>query len=83
MFNEIKEYETKICSRCGRELPLERFRSKRTVCKSCYSTYMSELNGFAVTEENIDKIERIYKEPIPQRILDATNVNIELVGTDE
>lgn len=81
--NDNNEKRTKICSRCGRELPLERFRSKGTVCKSCYSTHMSKLNGFAVTEENMVKIERLYKEPIPQRILDTTNVNIELVGTDE
>ena len=35
--NEINE--TKKCSKCGRELPLERFRKFGTVCKSCCSTY--------------------------------------------
>lgn len=81
--NDNNEKRTKICSKCGRELPLERFRSKGTVCKSCYSTYMSELNGFAVTKENMVKIERIYKEPIPERILDTTKADIELVSADE
>lgn len=79
--NEINE--TKLCNKCGRELPLERFRDKGAVCKSCYSTYASELNGFGITEENSVKIERIYKEPIPQRILDTKQAGIELVSPDE
>lgn len=79
--NEINE--TKLCNRCGRELPLERFRDKGAVCKSCYSTYISELNGFGITEENAVKIERIYKEPIPERILDTKQAGIELVSPDE
>lgn len=85
MFNEIKEYETKICSRCGRELPLERFSNKikkGTWCKSCCSSYSSQARGF-VTEENIVKIERLYKEPIPERILDTKHAGIELVSPDE
>lgn len=79
--NEINE--TKLCNKCGRELPLERFRDKGAVCKSCYSTYTSELNGFGITEENAVKIERIYKEPIPERILDTKQAGIELVSSDE
>lgn len=79
--NEVNE--TKKCSKCGRELPLERFRDKGAVCKSCYSTYTSELNGFGITEENAVKIERIYKEPILERILDTKQASIELVSPDE
>ena len=79
--NEINE--TKLCNKCGRELPLERFRDKGAVCKSCYSTYTSELNGFGITEENAVKIERIYKDPIPERILDTKQAGIELVSPDE
>lgn len=79
--NEVNE--TKLCNKCGRELPLERFRDKGAVCKSCYSTYTSELNGFGITEENAVKIERIYKEPIPERILDTKQAGIELVSPDE
>lgn len=79
---EIKE--TKICSRCNRELPKDRFPLKGgCVCKNCGSVYTSELNGFFITEENEVKIERIYKEPIPQRILDTTKAGIKLVGDDE
>ena len=80
--NEIKE--TKICSKCGRELPLDRFPLKGgCVCKNCGSVHNSELNGFFITEENEVKIERIYKEPIPTRILDTEQVGIELISSDE
>ena len=79
--NELKE--TKICSKCGRELPLERFPQKGgTWCKNCISFYSSEVRGF-VTEENIVKIERLYKEPIPIRILDVEQAGIELINPDE
>lgn len=79
--NELKE--TKICSKCGRELPLERFPQKGgTWCKNCISFYSSELRGF-VTEENIVKIERLYKEPISERILDTEQAGIELINFDE
>ena len=36
------------------------------------------MRGF-VTEENIVKIERIYKEPIPQRILNTEQAGIDLI----
>lgn len=80
--NEIKE--TKICSKCSRELPLDRFPLKGgCVCKNCGSVHNSELNGFFITEENEVKIERLYKEPIPQRILDTKQAGIELISPDE
>lgn len=80
--NELKE--TKICSRCGRELPLDRFSQskKNTWCKNCCSFYTSEVKGF-VTEDNMVKIERLYKEPIPTRILDTEQAGIELISPDE
>ena len=78
--NELKE--TKRCSRCGRELPLERFSGDKSWCKNCASFYSSESKGF-VTEDNMVKIERIYKEPIPERILDITKAGIELISPDE
>lgn len=67
---------------CGRELPLERFSSEKSWCKNCMSFYSSEAKGF-VTEDNIVKIERIYKEPIPERILDTKQAGIELVSPNE
>ena len=77
-----KEQQTKVCSKCGRELPLERFRKIGTVCKSCCSTYNVMQNG-NLSDEDIIKIERIYKEPIPERTLDTKQAGIELVSPDE
>ena len=44
-----KHMETKICSRCGRELPIEQFvwrdkkkGTRRSHCKECHSNYMKE-----------------------------------------
>lgn len=78
--NEVNE--TKKCSKCSRELPLERFRKIGTVCKSCCSTYNVMQNG-NLSDEDIIKIERIYKEPIPERILNVNEVDIELIEVDE
>lgn len=80
-----EEKQTKLCSRCGRELPLERFSNKikkSSWCKNCVNVYISENRGF-MSEESIVKIERIYKEPIPERILDTKRAGIELVSPDE
>ena len=71
-----KEDKTKKCSKCGRELPLERFKRHTAVCKSC-------LNGFRIAEENAVKIERIYKKPFPERILDIKQTGIKLISQDE
>ena len=81
-----KEQQTKVCGKCGRELPLERFSDKKkksSWCKNCCSTYISKLKGFGITEENAVKIERIYKEPLPQRILDTKQMDIKLISDDE
>lgn len=74
--------ETKKCSRCGRELPIERFTDGRTWCKNCCSAYSSEVRG-SMPEESIVKIERLYKESIPQRILDTEKASIDLINPDE
>lgn len=79
--NELKE--TKVCSKCGRELPLERFpQSNRGWCKNCNSFYASEVRGF-VTEDNMVKIERIYKNPVLTRILLIEEAGIETIAFDE
>lgn len=72
----MNEDKTKKCSKCGRELPLERFKRHTAVCKSC-------LNGFRIAEENAVKIERIYKKPFPERILDIKQTGIKLISQDE
>lgn len=82
MIDENKECERKVCSKCGRLLPKVRFRNKGTWCKSCYSTYTSEIKG-NMSEESIVKIERIYKEPIKERIFDTKQAGIKLVSPDE
>lgn len=74
--------ELKRCSRCKRELPIERFSNGNGWCKNCRSTYASEVNGFIPEDSNV-KIERIYKEPIPERILDTKQAGIKLIAPDE
>lgn len=77
MCNEVKR-----CSRCKRELPIERFSNGNGWCKNCRSTYASEVNGFMPEDSNV-KIERIYKDPIPERILDTKQAGIKLIAPDE
>lgn len=74
--------ETKKCKKCQRILPIERFSRGNNWCKNCVSTYNSEVRGF-MSEESIVKIERLYKEPIPTRILDTNQAGIELINSDE
>lgn len=78
--------ETKNCNKCGRVLPIERFarygNKYHSWCKNCTSSYHSLNNGF-LSEDTIVKIERIYKEPLSQRILDVKEAGIKLIGTDE
>ena len=80
LYNDVKK--TKRCSRCGRELPLERFSTGNSWCKDCCSSYLSERNG-TLTEEKKVRIERIYKEPLPERLLDASNTNVKLLNDEE
>ena len=39
--------ETKICSKCGRELPLDRFESGRNQCRDCRNARRKEFSNFA------------------------------------
>lgn len=74
---------TKICSKCGRELPLERFSQKNGGwCKNCNSFYASEVKGF-VNEKNMVKIERLYKNPMPARILPIEELGVKQIAVDE
>ena len=74
--------ETKKCSKCGRILPKERFSDGRSQCKNCVCTYSSELKG-TFDKKNLVKIERLYKDPIPQRLLDAKEAGVKVIGADE
>ena len=52
--------ETKICTKCGRELPIENFHwrnkekgTRRSECKDCHNKYVSkrnEINREAINE---------------------------------
>lgn len=73
---------TKRCTKCGRDLPIERFVKGHSQCKSCWSTYISETRG-TISEENIVKIERLYKNPLPERVLDIKSAGIKSIAPDE
>lgn len=45
--------ETKICSKCGRELPLDRFESGRNQCRDCRNARRKELRD--ANPENIEE----------------------------
>ena len=74
--------KTKRCKRCGRDLPLERFGKGQCWCKNCCSTYNSELKG-TISKENIVTIERLYKNPLPMRVLDIKCSGVKLIAEDE
>lgn len=88
--------ETRICNKCGRELPIDRFELMKPknknpyhlkTCKDCRNTY---INGLKKKErevtisENIEiLIHRSYKKINPYRILDLSKTEIEPIGKDE
>lgn len=74
--------ETRKCNKCKRILPVNRFSGNNAWCKNCISTSCSEVKGF-MPKESIVKIERLYKEPIPIRILDTKQAGIKLIKPDE
>lgn len=43
IFVLVINMETKICSKCGRELPLDRFESGRNQCRDCRNARRKEL----------------------------------------
>lgn len=95
MINDNKE--TKICKRCGRELPLDKFRLTsangikyyRGSCKACEAMYDKEYNRKKMKKEftfsdDIEIIDiREFKEIDSNRILDISKLGIIPIGTDE
>lgn len=94
--NKIKYEETKICNKCGRELPIERFRLVRGQfrnpyylgqCKECeykyQRSYLKEKNKITFSDNIEHLIDIQYKDIKPERILDISNLNILPIGTDE
>ena len=92
MYSENNK-ETKICKRCGRELPLDRFRLAtgqfgnpyyRGSCKECEAKYDKEYKKkktekeFAFSDNLEILVDRQYKEINPKRILDISALNIDV-----
>ncbi len=87
---EFEDKETKICKKCGRELPLERFRLSsangvkyyRGACRECEALYDKEYSRkkmekeFTLSDTMKFHITREYKEISPERILDIDALNI-------
>lgn len=92
-----EDKETKICKKCRRELPLERFRLSsangvkyyRGACRECEALYDKEYSKkkmekeFTFSDTMKFHITRKYKEISPERILDIDALNIIPYGIDE
>lgn len=88
--------ETKICNKCGMELPLEKFRLMKGQfnnpyylgqCKECeykyQRGYLKEKNKITFSDNLELLVDIQYKEIKPERILDISNLKIIPLGTDE
>ena len=86
--------ETKICKKCGRILPVDKFRLVRGQfynpyylgqCKECeykyQREYLEEKNKVEFSDNLEILIERHYKEIRTERILDISNLKIIPLGT--
>lgn len=94
MIDENRDYETKICNKCGRLLPIEKFRLKKGqfgnpyycgCCKECETDYFKYLKdkqlekAFTFSEDLEIFTERKYKEINPARILDISKTGLDIV----
>lgn len=88
--------ETKVCKKCGRILPVEKFRLVKGQfnnpyylgqCKECEYKYQREYlekkNKIEFPEDLEILAPRHYKKIKPERILNITRLNIIPLGTDE
>ena len=95
MLNDNKE--TKICKKCGRELPLDRYQLykstgyRRIICKDCWNKDMREnrlqkriTTGLEqYSKEKSMKIQRRFKKPYLFQKLDKTESGIKNIARDE
>ncbi len=92
----IESIETKICKKCGRILPVDKFRIVKgqfhnpyylSQCKECeykyQRAYLEKKNRIQFPDNMEMLIQRHYKDISPERILDITKLNIIPLGTDE
>jgi len=96
-FETIIENEvTKICKKCGRMLPKEKFRLVKgqfnnpyylNQCKECEYNYQREYiekkNQITFADDLEILIQRKYKEIKTERILDISKAGLVPIGTDE
>lgn len=87
----MMDIETKICTRCGVEKPIEDFQINKikgqkayriSVCDQCRYQIRKERKNKLSNDIDI-KIIRQFKKIVPQRILDTKRYGIDLVGEDE
>lgn len=92
----IESEAAKICKKCGRILPIEKFRIVKgqfnnpyylNHCKECeykrVRSYLEKKKKVEFSDGLEILITRKYKEIKPERILDISNLNIIPIGTDE
>lgn len=88
--------QTKICKKCGRILPIEKFRLVKgqfnnpyyqNQCKECeYQSqreYLEVKNKVDFPDTMEMLIQRHYKDIIPERVLDISEIDIIPLGIDE
>lgn len=88
--------EIKICQKCGRTLPIDKFRLVKGrfyspyylgQCKECeyeyQRAYLEEKNIIKFSDNLEILIGRKYKEINPKRVLDISSINIMPMGGDE
>lgn len=94
--NTLENGTTKVCNKCGRILPVEKFRLVKgqfynpyylSQCKECEAKYqrqyISKKKEVKFSDSLEILIERHYKDIKPERILDLSNTDIIPLGTDE
>lgn len=96
MIDDKDKNEKKICSKCGKEQPIEEFRLLKGQyyneyrlghCKQCeykyQREYIEEKDKIKFSDNLEILINRKYKEIKRERILDISSVDISPIGTDE
>lgn len=95
--NKIKYEETKVCNKCGRELPLEKMLSNKMkdgtrkynsrVCKECYYNRKKQQRKYkniqAFLADESMKLKRKLKEVRHERILSIEQSEIVPINNDE